>query len=135
MPSMLPRPSMTMPEVFHWLESGWPFGEHQPMRTETYVDQGDFVVRCELPGVDPEKDIHIRVEGNQLEITAERKSEERSSQHSEFHYGTYSRTMLLPDNCNLDEIKAEYEAGILTIRVPQQEGGSSREIPVMRTGK
>src|SRR5690606_41336348 len=78
MPSMLHIQIMTMPEVFHGLESGWPFGEHQPMRTETYVDQGDFVVRCELPGVDPEKDIHIRVEGNQLEITAERKSEERS---------------------------------------------------------
>lgn len=135
MTSMLPRPSMGIPDLLHWFESEMPFGERHPMRVESYADGGEFVVRCELPGVDPDNDIHISVEGNELKITAERSREERTERHSEFYYGSFNRTLLLPTNCNTDDIEAEYEAGILTIRMPQREEGGRREIPVARSGK
>ncbi len=105
------------------------------MRIESYAEKDEFVVRCELPGVDPDRDIHINVEGNQLKVTAERKREEHADRHSEFHYGSFSRTMLLPSSCNTEDIKAEYESGILTIHIPRREIEGHREIPVARTGK
>ncbi|MCI2417981.1 Hsp20/alpha crystallin family protein [Saccharopolyspora sp. K220] len=135
MTSMLPRPGFGLPDIFQMFESEWPFGERHTMRVETFTDKNDFVIRSELPGVDPDKDIHISVEGNQLKINAERKHEERTDRHSEFFYGSFSRTMLLPASCNTEDIKAEYEAGILTIRVPRREAEISKEIPVARKGK
>ncbi|WP_229680196.1 Hsp20/alpha crystallin family protein [Saccharopolyspora thermophila] len=135
MTSLLPRPSLGLPDILEMFETGWPFGERHAMRVETYAEKGEFVVRCELPGVDPDKDIHINVEGNQLKISAERRHEERTERHSEFYYGTFSRTLLLPTSCNTDDIKAEYEAGILTIRMPRREAGMHKEIPVARKGK
>ncbi|GAA4831856.1 Hsp20/alpha crystallin family protein [Saccharopolyspora rosea] len=132
MTNIRPRPGSTLPDLLQWLES--PFGERHAMRIESYVDQGQFVIRCELPGVDPDNDIHLDLQGNQLNITAERRYEERDDQHSEFHYGTLNRTLLLPANCNTDEIEAEYDAGILTVRIPQRDSGGRREIPIARRG-
>lgn len=135
MTSLMPRPSMGFPDIIRMFESEWPFGERHSMRVETFTEQNEYVVRCELPGVDPDNDIHINVEGNQLKIDAERKHEERTETHSEFHYGSLSRTLLLPASCNTEEIKAEYENGILTIRIPRRETEATREIPVARRGK
>ncbi|MDA3644288.1 Hsp20/alpha crystallin family protein [Saccharopolyspora indica] len=135
MTSLLPRPGRGLPDIFQMLETEWPFGERHAMRVETYAEKDELVVRCELPGVDPDKDIHISVEGNQLKIDAERKHEERTERHSEFYYGSFSRTLLLPASCSTDDIKAEYEAGILTIHMPRRETETRKEIPVARTGK
>ncbi|MER7016080.1 Hsp20/alpha crystallin family protein [Saccharopolyspora sp. NPDC000359] len=132
MTSLLPRPSTGLADIFRMFDEQWPFGEHHAMRVETFTEGDDHVIRCELPGVDPDEDIHINVEGNQLKIHAERRHEQRSDQHSEFYYGTFSRTMLLPTGCNTDDIKAEYDAGILTIRMPHKDTGNTKEIPVMR---
>lgn len=133
MTSLTPRPSL--PDIFQMFETEWPFSQRHTMRVESYTEKGEFVVRCELPDVDPDKDIHINVEGNQLKIDAERKHEERAEHRSEFFYGSLSRTLLLPVGCNTDDIKAEYETGILTIRVPRREAEASREIPVARKGE
>ncbi|MDA3628187.1 Hsp20/alpha crystallin family protein [Saccharopolyspora oryzae] len=135
MTSLQPRSGLGLPDIFQMFETEWPFGERHTMRVEAYTEKDEFVVRCELPGVDPDKDIHINVEGNQLKINAERKHEERSERHSEFHYGRFSRTLLLPTNCNTDDVKAEYEAGILTIRMPRREAEARKEIPVARKGQ
>lgn len=135
MTSLQPRPGTGLADIFRMLEGEWPFGEHHAMRAETFTEGDDFVIRCELPGMNPDEDIHINVEANQLKINAERKHEERTDRRSEFYYGNYSRTMMLPMSCNTDEIKAEYEAGILTIRMPRREATISKEIPVARKGK
>ncbi|MER7080512.1 Molecular chaperone IbpA, HSP20 family [Saccharopolyspora kobensis] len=135
MTSLQPRSGMGLADIFRMFEGEWPFGEHHAMRAETFTEGEEFVIRCELPGMNPDEDIHINVEGNQLKINAERRHEERADRHSEFYYGNYSRTMLLPMSCNTDEIKAEYEAGILTIRMPRRETQVSKEIPVARKGK
>ncbi|GAB3278463.1 Hsp20/alpha crystallin family protein [Parasphingorhabdus pacifica] len=135
MTNLIPRPGSAFPDLLQWFENEWPFGERHPMRIESYSEANEFIVRCELPGMDPDEDIHINVEGNQLKITAERRSAERTDRHSEFHYGSFSRTLMLPNSCSPDDIKAEYESGILTIHMPRKEVETGREIPVARTGK
>lgn len=129
------RSGSPLPDLFHWLEWEWPFGERQPVRAESYTEQGYYVIRYELPGMDPERDIQLTVEGDQLRINAERTSEERTDQHSEFHYGSFSRTMTLPSDCDTDNIEANYDAGILTVRMPRRGTTQSKQIPVSRGGR
>jgi HSP20 family protein len=92
------------------------------MRTEEFIDGDDIVVRAELPGMDPEKDVEIMVEDGVLRLSAsreERSEEERPDGYrSEFHYGTFVRSFGLPDGVSAEDVRATYKDGILEIRVP-----------------
>jgi HSP20 family molecular chaperone IbpA len=129
MTSLMQRPSL-IPEVFRFLEGGLPFGDHHAVRIEDYRDNGTYVLRAELPGVDPDRDVRITVDGNQLSITAERKVEQHDKSHSEFFYGSFSRTVQLPSGADTSKIKASYDAGILQVSVPVTEQARARQIRV-----
>jgi HSP20 family protein len=135
MTSRIPRPVSGLPDVFEWLGADWPFDDKHPARIESFVENGDFVLRSELPGMDPDRDIHITVEGDQLKIQAERSQQQHTDQRTEFRYGSYSRTISLPAGCQTDDIEANYEAGILTIRMPLREAARGKEIPIAREPK
>jgi HSP20 family protein len=96
------------------LQGGW-------LRLEEFADGDDIVVRSEIPGVDPERDVELTVDDGVLRITARR--EERSEQkdkdgfRSEFRYGTFVRSVTLPHGVNEDDVKASYKDGILEIRI------------------
>ena len=82
----------------------------------------DLVIRAELPGVDPEKDVEISLDQNVLTIRGERRYEERSGSNGgsrfESGYGSFSRSILLPDGVKEGDIQASYENGILEVVVP-----------------
>jgi len=108
------------PELMRLFEA-WPmapFGDHHPVRIEDYQDNNHYVLRAELPGVQPDKDIEITVEGNELTITAQRSSEKHDAQHSEFSYGSFARTVRLPGGADAAKAKARYQAGVLEVSVP-----------------
>jgi HSP20 family protein len=98
-------------------------------RLETYRKENDYVVRVDLPGVDP-KDVHVQVEGNALSITGERKTEEKGADYQETHYGRFERMVTLPQGVESDKIAARYEHGVLEIRVPLPAQLAGRKIPV-----
>lgn len=89
---------------------------------EEMQDDGTLVIRAELPGVDPDKDVEIDVTDDRLTIHAERRSEEtekkEDSYRSEFRYGSLVRTVSLPKGTKTDDVKATYKDGILELRVP-----------------
>ena len=62
---------------------------------ETYRKDGNYVVRVDLPGIDP-KDLDVHVEGDLLTIKAERKAEEKGPEYRETYYGKFERTVTLP---------------------------------------
>jgi Hsp20/alpha crystallin family len=64
-------------------------------RIETYRHDNDYVVRLDVPGVDP-KDVQVQIEGNLLSISGERKTDEKGSDYQETHYGKFERTVSLP---------------------------------------
>lgn len=130
MTSLIPR-SLVFPDFARMLEA-WPFTDHHPVRVEGYRDDGDYVLRAELPGMDPEKDIHISVRGNDLVITAERTLEQHDTDHTEFTYGKFARTVRLPDGARTDEVAAHYDAGILEVKVPLRSP-EGREVAVTTT--
>ncbi|WP_158882249.1 Hsp20/alpha crystallin family protein [Amycolatopsis anabasis] len=129
MTSLMPRSSL-LPDVLHWLESEFPFGDRHVVRIEDYTADGKYVLRAELPGLDPERDIKITVEGDQLTIEAQRIEEKKSKSHSEFRYGAFSRRVHLPAGCDPAAVEARYVSGILEIAVPIRETTEARQVPI-----
>lgn len=109
------------------------------LRTEEYREAGNLVIKAEVPGIDPEKDVDITLTGDQLRITVRReeKSEHRDKEgyRSEFRYGTFSRAVTLPGFADQTDVKASYRDGVLEVRVPLPEETTQqqRKIPVTRS--
>lgn len=134
----LSRKYSPIAEMLDWLDSGTPmgfrsFGLTPYVRVEDFVDNGTYVVRAEMPGIDPDKDVTISVENDRLTIRGERKEEHKDKQHSEFHYGSFTRSITLPKGVNPAEITASYTDGVLEVRVPEAaEAPAAVTVPVRR---
>lgn len=94
-----------------------------------------YDVSVELPGMD-EKDVAVKVQGDTLIISGEKKSEhtdESGAVHlTERSYGAFVRSVRLPDDANAEGIKADYAKGVLTIGVPKRpEGKAEKKIDVV----
>lgn len=110
------------------------------MRMEEFVDDDTYVVRAELPGVDPDRDVEITVDDGVLTISAERREEKTEGEEgaagyrSEFRYGSYRRSLALPVGVTPADVTATYADGILEVRVPiRRPTAQARTIPVTRT--
>lgn len=101
--------------------------ENQPMpiRVEEFLEGNTLVIRAEAPGLDPDKDIDVSVVDGALQIRAERKEEKeekgKDSYRSEFRYGSFLRTLPLPQDVKEEDIKASYKDGVLEVRTPIPE--------------
>lgn len=109
------------------------------MRLEEYLEDDTCVIRAELPGIDPEKDVDISVVDGVLHLRAEReeRSEEKRADgyRSEFHYGHLSRSIRLPEGATVGDVTASYKDGILEVRVPAPKAAAApteTKIPVVR---
>lgn len=118
---------------------GDPASNEAMIRVEEFTDGDSFVLRAELPGIDPEKDVEVTVEGDLLHIRAERREEEETSERDfhrrELRYGSFSRTVQLPEGVDDDNVTATYEAGILEVRAPlpaERPKTESRQVRVER---
>jgi HSP20 family protein len=111
--------------------------EHM-LKVEERKEGDDLVIRAEMPGIDPEKDVQIQLQDHTLEIHAERRQEEKheeeGSVRSEFRYGSFSRLLTMPTNAKESDVQATYKDGILEIRVPLEPtpAVTSKAIPVER---
>lgn len=134
--SIMRRDPRTMfPDLVDWFEE--PFLTLRPylgqaIRIEDYTEDGHYVVRAEIAGIDPEKDLEIAAGSGYLTIRAHRASAVEDKHRSEFRYGSFSRTIELPAGADGDDVTAEYAKGILTVRVGLKEGKKevAKKIPV-----
>ena len=98
-------------------------------------NEKEFTAAFELPGLE-EKDISVQILGDQLLITAERKWKDEKKEKEFFRvesqYGTFRRTIALPDGLRTDSdsIKATYEKGILEIKIPKLEPRPATKVQV-----
>lgn len=102
------------------------------MPMDAYRSGNDYVVQFDLPGVAPES-IDLDVERNVLTVKAERTldyGEGVEVQVSERPRGVFSRQLFLGDTLDADNIKAHYDAGVLTLRVPIAEQAKPRKIAI-----
>ena len=128
MNSLVKRERGTFADLVDWLESEFPalpafrpFGGLQMMRVEDFHDEGEYVLRAELPGIDPDKDVDIEIQDGVLTVKAERHERKTGQHRSEFRYGAFSRSLTLPAGADESNVNATYRDGILEIRVPLKE--------------
>ena len=124
----LPRPQAparfraVFPDLADWLESPWtgppPFLTGQVFRLEETIRDDRYVIRAELPGLDPENDIEVTVDGRILTIRAERRQQDNGPYRSEFRYGSLARTVRLPARVDAGDVTARYDKGVLEVSVP-----------------
>jgi HSP20 family protein len=113
-------------------------GREFPLRPSIDIvrNNGDLVVTAELPGLDPEKDIEISVEGSVLSIMGEKTEEKEVTEDNRYmherSYGKFSRRISLPGGVSPDKVTADYDKGVLTVRVglPTEKAEERRTIPV-----
>jgi HSP20 family protein len=120
-----------------WLDNGVePDGW---MRVEEIHEDGDLLVRAELPGVDPAKDVEVTVADHVLHISAKREErsehQEKDSYRSEFRYGAFARDIRLPAGVDQGAVVADYKDGILEVRVPwpSEPEASATKVPISRS--
>ncbi len=116
----------------HFLE------DDDTIKVEEFTDGNQLVVRAELPGVDPDRDVQVQIVDGALSIRAERRqqntTEERHMRRSELRYGSFSRTIALPPGTKESDIKANYKDGLLEVRIPIAERVTkSSSIPIKRS--
>ena len=124
----------------HWEPLRWlsELRDAADMPAEEYVDDDHLVVRVEIPGIDPDTDVTLDLDGDRLRIRVHRRQPDTAGgQHvyrSEIRYGRFSRTLSLPVDIEPENVEAAYRDGILTIRWPlANEGSVSTRIPVRRS--
>jgi len=88
-----------------------------PIRIEEITKNDEMIIRAELPGVDPEKDIDVTIDAGYLTIKGERREEFKDANRSEFHYGSFTRSIALPSGVDDKSIHATYRDGILEVKV------------------
>lgn len=131
------RGTRGLAERLDWLEPPYallhPFAGQQTMPIEEGVEHGRYVVRAEMPGIDPEKQAEVTLSRGILTIHAERHAAE-NSRPSEFHYGSFTRHVALPDSADEADIEACYDNGIIEVSVGlrHKDGAdhAGRRIPV-----
>jgi HSP20 family protein len=103
------------------------------------LERGDeFVLRADLPGV-PEENVAIEIKDNVLQISGERKAEHEEEGQSYYRaeraYGTFTRTLTLPDGVDPDAVAASFADGVLEVRVPKPAERKPHKVAIATGGE
>ncbi len=119
-----------------WWPERWFRGEEMDVRAPTvdvYEEKDDIVVKVELPGMD-KNNIEVNLTDHTLTIKGEKKKEEEVKNENYYRtersYGTFLRTLELPEDVHTDKVKAIFKNGILEVRMPKTEEAKAKEIKV-----
>ncbi|MDD5701547.1 MAG: Hsp20/alpha crystallin family protein [Dehalococcoidales bacterium] len=100
---------------------------------EMYEKENSYIIRLELPGVKPDN-VDISISGDTLTVKGERVPPEdikdEEYQLCEMCYGSFNRSIVLPEPVNADAIEANFENGIMDIRLPKKEEVKPRQIKI-----
>ena len=135
------RPFQELERIMRSWESRFPrFGfegleeEEVVPPVESFVKEGNLVVRADVPGLDP-KDIEISVLHDVLTIKGERKAEkevkEKDYLRRELSYGSFERRMSLPEGAAADKITAIFKNGVVEVSIPLPKGIEGKKIPLV----
>lgn len=94
----------------------------------------ELLLTAELPGL-ARGDVNIELENNVLTVRGEKSEEHKESEDSRYHvwerrYGAFQRSLVLPRTVQADQISAEFEDGVLTVRMPKAPDAKGRTIEI-----
>ena len=105
---------------------------------DIYEDEHNITLKIEVPGID-EKDIDVRIEGNTLTVHGERKLEKEEKEENfrrvERHYGSFTRSFTLPGSVDPGQVSADYDKGVLKIKLPKKAEAKPQQIKVSIRGE
>lgn len=129
-------------QIDRYLDNFWGRGRHELAeitargpRMDVYQTENEVVATAELPGLESNDDIEVRVENDRVSLRGELKRsqehKEENTIYSERYYGTFTRSIQLPARVKADQAKASYKNGVLEIRMAKSDpGGQGHRIPV-----
>jgi HSP20 family protein len=97
--------------------------------------EGDdhFLLKADLPGLG-EDDVNIEIQDNTLTVSGERRSEHESRERGwyrvERSFGRFSRSLTLPEGVDGDAVTAEFDKGVLSVRIPKPEERKPRRVAI-----
>lgn len=100
---------------------------------DAYASDGKYVIRLDLPGVDPE-DLDIQVEGRVLTVKGDRKVETADHYLQETVHGKFERAVRLPNGVDADRVEARYENGVVEVSAPLPAKPVGRKVPIRSEG-
>lgn len=130
------RPQGPFTDLMDWFESEVRrVGATPTMPVEDFVEDDQYVVRAELPGVDPDKDVTVTIEDDVLTIRGERHEDKKEKNLHEHRYGSFTRSVRVPAGTTPSDVKATYTDGILEVRVPAKAAveSSPQKISIERS--
>ena len=100
---------------------------------DVYEDEHNVTLKIEVPGIE-EKDIDIRIENNTLTVRGERKFEKDEKEENylrvERQYGSFTRTFTLPNTVETENVSANYDKGVLKIKLAKRAEAKPKQIKV-----
>jgi len=100
---------------------------------DVYEDEHNVTLKIEVPGIE-EKDIDVRVENNTLTVHGERKFEKDENEENyrrvERQYGNFTRTFTLPNTVDTENVSANYDKGVLKIKLAKKAEAKPKQIKV-----
>ncbi len=99
--------------------------------------EDDFVLRADLPGLS-EGDVNIELEDNVLTISGERKAEHEERKEGYYRVerasGSFSRSLTLPEGVDPEKVQANFDRGVLEVRIPKPEQRKPRKVTISAGG-
>jgi len=111
-------------------------GAARSVPIDAYRRGDQFFVHLDLPGVDPDA-IELTVEQNVLTIRAERRFDLEEGDEpaiSERPQGTFTRQLMLGESLDTDSLEADYDQGVLTLKIPVAEKAKPRRVEITKSG-
>jgi HSP20 family protein len=100
-------------------------------------NDNEFVLRADLPGLS-ENDVNIELEDNVLTISGERRAEHEERKEGYYRVerasGTFSRSLTLPEGVDPDRVQANFDRGVLEVRIPKPEQRKPRKVTISAGG-
>src|ERR1700681_3432928 len=100
---------------------------------DVYEDEHNITLKIEVPGID-EKDIDVRIENKTLTVTGERKFEKEEKEENyrrvERQYGSFTRTFNLPSTVDSENVQADYDKGVLKVKLAKKAEAKPKQIKV-----
>ena len=127
-------------DMDQFFASPWPSAQNRESGAwwppiEIAEHEGKMVVRADLPGID-QNDLKLELVDSHLTIEGERKREHEEEsgglRRSERSYGSFYRSIPLPEGANPDEVRAQFKDGVLEVTIPIPESQRRRTIPIAR---
>jgi len=128
----LERRKREMAIVYFRDEDMAPRGNWMPP-VDVYEDEHNITLKIEVPGID-DKDVDVRIENNTLTVHGERKFEKEEKEENyrrvERQYGSFTRTFALPNTVDHENVQADYDKGVLKVKLAKKAEAKPKQIKV-----